>query len=76
MSKDKRMTKQVRVYDDTAHAISVIASSLSKQRGEEVTFADIVDECVQKAFPETYDLAISTLSKAEQESKQPRKPKQ
>lgn len=64
MAKEKRMTKQVRVFTDTAHAISVIASALSVEQGSEVAFAEVVEEAIKHKYPELYDTAMKSLRQA------------
>jgi hypothetical protein len=48
--KDPRMTRQVRVYEESAMLIEAIV----KRRPPNTKFADIVEEALKKTYPEAY----------------------
>jgi hypothetical protein len=61
--KDSRMTRQVRVYEESASLIEEIV----KRRPTNTKFADIVEEALKKAYPEAYKVigqSLTALDKA------------
>lgn len=61
------MTKQVRVFDDTAHVISTIASARSVTDEKEITFAEIVDVAIRNTYPDDYEYAMKVLQNAREQ---------
>lgn len=56
----QRMTRQVRVFDDTADFIA----ELVRRKSADTTFADVVEDTFRKAYPEIYDRVIQAKSQA------------
>jgi hypothetical protein len=62
MAKDEaRMTKQIRVYEDTADFINEIV----RRKPTNTTYADVVEEAFRKAYPELYDDVVGMKKQAQ-----------
>ncbi len=57
---DERMTKLIRVYEDSAEFID----ELVKRRSPKTTFADVVEDALRKAYPELYDGVLQAKAQA------------
>ena len=66
MSKGKRMTRTVRIYDEDAKIVEIILAG----KGKGSTFADVVQEALQGSFPEIAKEAKRLIAKIEKDDKE------
>lgn len=57
MSEKARMTRQIRVFNETAALIEAII----KRSPAGTTFAEIVEDWARKLYPQAYQTIISTM---------------
>lgn len=53
--KERRVTRQIRVYEETARLIDALI-----RRTPELTFADVVEYWAKSVYPSSYETVIKT----------------
>ena len=53
--KERRVTRQIRVYEETARLIDAMI-----RRTPELTFADVVEGWAKSVYPVSYEIVIKT----------------